>query len=186
MIKAIETEYRGYRFRSRGEAKWAVFMDTAGVQWDYEPEGFETSAGRYLPDFFLPTMNEWLEIKPVVHLVKQYDIHRAIAFGSEKNSIHFLVGKPWPTEYRFHDSSFNTQRMMWMTCPNCKQVVFAEIEKGGNHPGETHFWCPACELADPLSNGFGYCREGFDLESCKVRLAFMAARKARFEHGEKP
>jgi hypothetical protein len=26
--KAIETHYKGYRFRSRLEARWAVFFDT--------------------------------------------------------------------------------------------------------------------------------------------------------------
>lgn len=51
VIKAIETTYRGYRFRSRLEARWAVFFDALGLQWEYESEGFETSAGWYLPDF---------------------------------------------------------------------------------------------------------------------------------------
>jgi hypothetical protein len=59
-IKAIETSYKGYRFRSRLEARWAVFFDALGWEWDYEPEGFEleiaTGDGelkhaRYLPDF---------------------------------------------------------------------------------------------------------------------------------------
>lgn len=50
-IKAIETHYAGYRFRSRLEARWAVFFDVAGVKWRYEHEGYETSAGWYLPDF---------------------------------------------------------------------------------------------------------------------------------------
>jgi hypothetical protein len=51
-IKAIETVYKGYRFRSRLEARWAVFFDTLGIEWVYEPEGFETTDGyRYLPDF---------------------------------------------------------------------------------------------------------------------------------------
>ena len=40
-IKAIETEYKGYRFRSRLEARWAVFFDALGLKWDYEPEGFD-------------------------------------------------------------------------------------------------------------------------------------------------
>lgn len=53
-IKAIETSYRGYRFRSRLEARWAVFFETLGVKWEYEPEGFELPDGdRYLPDFRL-------------------------------------------------------------------------------------------------------------------------------------
>ena len=53
-IKAIETEYEGYKFRSRLEARWAVFFDACGVDWDYEPEGFDLPNGqKYLPDFLL-------------------------------------------------------------------------------------------------------------------------------------
>jgi hypothetical protein len=50
-IKAIPTEYAGCRFRSRLEARWAVFFDTLGIKWQYEHEGYQTSAGWYLPDF---------------------------------------------------------------------------------------------------------------------------------------
>lgn len=51
-IKAIETPYNGYRFRSRLEARWAVFFDALGVKYEYEPEGFLLPSGkRYLPDF---------------------------------------------------------------------------------------------------------------------------------------
>ena len=74
--RAIETRYKGYRFRSRLEARWAVFFDHLGLRWDYEPEGFELPSGRYLPDFFIhwegpkserlqqfPTVGYWVEIK---------------------------------------------------------------------------------------------------------------------------
>lgn len=51
-MKAIETYYNGYRFRSRLEARWAVFFDTLGVKYEYEPEGFVLDDGTwYLPDF---------------------------------------------------------------------------------------------------------------------------------------
>ena len=51
-IKPIETIYNGYRFRSRLEARWAVFFDALGVDYEYEPEGYELGDGeRYLPDF---------------------------------------------------------------------------------------------------------------------------------------
>lgn len=51
-IKAIETFYNGYRFRSRLEARWAVFFDALGVKYEYEPEGFQLPSGDYyLPDF---------------------------------------------------------------------------------------------------------------------------------------
>lgn len=51
-IKPKETIYNGYRFRSRLEARWAVFFGNLGVKYEYEPEGFELPGlGGYLPDF---------------------------------------------------------------------------------------------------------------------------------------
>lgn len=64
-IKAIETRYRGYRFRSRLEARWAVFFDALGIEWDYEREGYALAEhGCYLPDFWLPQVTMWAEVKP--------------------------------------------------------------------------------------------------------------------------
>lgn len=69
MIKAIETRYKGYRFRSRLEARWAVFFDALGLKWEYEPEGFELPGGfRYLPDFKVRDVFggwSWVEVKGV-------------------------------------------------------------------------------------------------------------------------
>lgn len=62
-VRAIETVYKGYRFRSRLEARWAVFFDECGLDWQYEVEGFELPSGRYLPDFYLPK-HGYVEIKP--------------------------------------------------------------------------------------------------------------------------
>ncbi|MGH8571341.1 MAG: hypothetical protein ACREX8_02035 [Gammaproteobacteria bacterium] len=66
-IAPIETRYGGCRFRSRTEARWAVVFDHLGLRWDYEPEGFALKSGRYLTDFWLPTLSEWIEIKPSNH-----------------------------------------------------------------------------------------------------------------------
>lgn len=69
-IKPIETHYNGYRFRSRLEARWAVFFDAAGIKYEYEPEGFEVrpdindNVYRYLPDFYLPDYDLYVEVKP--------------------------------------------------------------------------------------------------------------------------
>lgn len=52
-MQAIETKYAGRRFRSRLEARWAVVFDGLGIPYEYEPEGFETAGGWYLPDFRL-------------------------------------------------------------------------------------------------------------------------------------
>lgn len=63
-IKPIETHYNGYRFRSRLEARWAVFFDAAGIKYEYEPEGYMLKDGtKYLPDFWLPDFDIFAEIK---------------------------------------------------------------------------------------------------------------------------
>lgn len=54
MITPIETEYNGFRFRSRLEARWAVAFDAMCIEYEYEPEGFILHDGtKYLPDYRL-------------------------------------------------------------------------------------------------------------------------------------
>ena len=49
-----KTKYRGLVFRSKLEAKWAVFFDALSIPWKYEPEWFRLPDGRrYLPDFHI-------------------------------------------------------------------------------------------------------------------------------------
>lgn len=64
-IQPIETRYAGCRFRSRLEARWAVFFDVLGIRWQYEPQGFHVGPRRrpYLPDFHLPALGWWIEVK---------------------------------------------------------------------------------------------------------------------------
>jgi len=59
---AIPTRYRGYRFRSRLEARWAVLFDHLDIGWLYEPEGFIVGGKHYLPDFLLEC-GTWVEVK---------------------------------------------------------------------------------------------------------------------------
>jgi len=42
-VRPIETKYAGPLFRSRTEARWAVFFDAAGIEWQYEHEGFNVN-----------------------------------------------------------------------------------------------------------------------------------------------
>jgi hypothetical protein len=59
-LTPIQTRYKGYRFRSRLEARWAVFFDLLGIAWEYEPEGFRMGSVCYLPDFRLSLPVKWL------------------------------------------------------------------------------------------------------------------------------
>lgn len=90
-IKPIETQYNGYLFRSRTEARWAVLFDELGVKYEYEFEGFDLGKeGWYLPDFWLPEtkgmtsrMGFWVEIKPT-HLTEK-EIKRCEELARQSN-----------------------------------------------------------------------------------------------------
>lgn len=62
--KVLPTFYNGVQFRSRTEARWAVYFDLERIAWQYEPEGFKLGSLYYLPDFYLPQVDMWAEVKP--------------------------------------------------------------------------------------------------------------------------
>lgn len=92
-IKAIETIYNGIRFRSRLEARWAIFFDKSGVKWDYEPEGFTDGTLCYLPDFWLPKFKFYVEIKPEGPTDEEIKKAMMLVNGTGK-PLSFFIGKP--------------------------------------------------------------------------------------------
>ena len=107
-MKAIDTLYNGNFFRSRMEARWAVFFDAAGIKYDYEPEGFILDNGhKYLPDFYLPQFGCYAEVKPLFREVyddtdisyekvtQQLDFDKWFSF-SRKKELLLLFGNPHP------------------------------------------------------------------------------------------
>ena len=55
--------YGGYEMRSHSETRWAAMMDAMGVAWVYEPQTVVTRHGGYMPDFFLPAVGAFVEVK---------------------------------------------------------------------------------------------------------------------------
>lgn len=55
--------YGGYEMRSHSETRWAAMMDAMSVAWIYEPRTVTTRHGGYMPDFFLPAVGAFLEVK---------------------------------------------------------------------------------------------------------------------------
>ncbi|MDQ0792036.1 hypothetical protein [Streptomyces sp. B1I3] len=63
-IEALPTWYGGTTFRSALEASWAATLDTLDIVWEYEPETITLPSGvTYIPDFKLPEIGAWLEVK---------------------------------------------------------------------------------------------------------------------------
>lgn len=173
MIKAIETKYKGYRFRSRLEARWAVFFDTLGLSWEYEPEGFELpGVGRYLPDFYINDLKQWVEVKPTdKHKKKDRKKWDAFATASGQ-SLLICVGVP---EIRAYD------RLNPGLGDSCLEPYLRDV----HNP-------PVCFNSKylPPSNQDGIPRL-FELPGdveteADCYQAIEAARSARFEFGETP
>lgn len=63
----MATTHRGFTFRSRLEARYALFFDELGLSWQYEPDGFAIDEStRYVPDFRLTGLSTWIEVKPEI------------------------------------------------------------------------------------------------------------------------
>ncbi len=70
-MRAIPTFYDRIEYRSRLEARWAVFFDQLGWQYIYEP----FDADHYIPDFIIHGDGPLLvEIKPVVTQEEYKDV----------------------------------------------------------------------------------------------------------------
>lgn len=185
-FRAISTRYKGYNFRSRLEARWAVFFDHLGIRWDYEPEGFELGNGlRYLPDFWLPDWKVWVEIKPSAC----DDAAREKAYRLVRQSGHALYmtnGLPdWAGTLFFSYTQTGGEVCLW-DFPASIMWDSESIKK------EPFFWV----YYDHMPEGWVECDEKvtvwcspFSAEraaepvDCPV-AALNAARSARFEFGQ--
>ncbi len=91
-MKPIPTQYKRVQFRSRLEARWAVFFDRMNIEWEYEPIEVETkSLGRYCPDFMLA--GQYIaEVKPVFPTGLEMQKMRSAAAYSL--GVILLIGTP--------------------------------------------------------------------------------------------
>ena len=213
MIKAIDTSYKGFLFRSRLEARWAVFFDALGLDWEYESEGFELPDGtRYLPDFCVQTPQGnpiWYEIKP--KHVQRDAKHEAFSKYLENlsNQMHneayeawragktpFVEDRPWlRTALLNGDPAHLLGEQGTMMCPRCGLI--SSDQMSGSNNGVI---CFPCDIETPSQ---GDREQGvlgalvtphkgwllFDGEKDywnwmrRIFEAASIARRARFEHG---
>jgi hypothetical protein len=165
MIKALPTFYRGYHFRSRLEARWAVFFDCLNIKWEYEIEGYELDGGEwYLPDFWLPRFHYpngiYVEVKPLGDLFLK--AQNFVLSGG--GAVLRAEGTPDLQAYRLiepvHDSNFSDFKLT-----PCS--FYPKYLPGGSHEHEYRmYWWPEPFDGDPLD----------DIDS-----AIRACRQMKFE-----
>ena len=192
-MKVIETEYKGYKFRSRLEARWAIFFDACGVHWEYEPEGYVLPDGQYyLPDFLLHGVEGraegdlFVEVKGVMTPEDAAKIYQFSGFRMEdgicsaKTPILVVAGIP----------DGDTISDITQFCEDWGYTGFPNI-KGGPYPFNFETIDGDYFVAHPGINHNGHFELFGDDGSylCErddgaTMRAYRKARQARFEHGE--
>lgn len=171
-IQPIQTCYRGFLFRSRLEARWAVFFDSMGITFEYEPQGFQLPNGkRYLPDFLLTHLDIFAEVKPNWPNATS-DLLKAQEFvmGGMSKAILFLVGPPDFTPY-------NLFRRLELPDENESWLTNVTLDIHGLRPRR---------YRDERRLFEGFDDDDFTGEECfgeRYRDAVFASRSARFEFG---
>lgn len=82
------TKYKRILYRSRLEARWAVFFTVLRVSFEYEQYVFKTTEGGYMPDFFIEKTGWFIEIKPTKPTVEE--IRKAQSVSRQGNKIVIL------------------------------------------------------------------------------------------------
>lgn len=172
-IKPIETLYHGYRFRSRLEARWAVFFDTVGLEYQYEPEGYEMDDVRYLPDFYIPSLDRWIEVKGTKLNLAEIKKCEEFCRRKDNNGIKFSVVIGVPTVVLLEEFDlYGIEEYTW-EWPS-KQ-----------YPNDTLFSVEGLVQEEYYSRFI----RGVWVLPCEKQVLITAAEKARsarFEFGEHP
>lgn len=180
-MQPIQTHYKGFRFRSRLEARWAVFLDALDACWSYEREGFDLSGTWYLPDFWVDDWNSWIEIKGTAASEEEARKCQLLAQASGRHVL-LLSGEPWIEDDKkqyditlFVNEDFGTSGTVgWEFGEGrrCSEEIWLVSDSYGAfaikpmpHQGDHKY---------PLSGS----------SAGRIVAALRAARGARFEHGE--
>lgn len=163
----IPTKYRGRFYRSRLEARWAVFFDVLNLKFEYELEGVELADGtRYLPDFYLPQVKWWVEIKPTVS-----------AFGKQQKPYLFTKYTAQPILMLHGSPAFTSYSGLQLVDGEAEPLEFSlDIHAFDRAFREGYLW------ADP--NYQAMASRPDEPEECfslRYRAAVEAAGMARFE-----
>lgn len=208
MIKAIETIYNNYHFRSRLEARWAVFFDALGIEYRYETEGFDLAGIWYLPDFYLPHLKAWIEIKPELPTKEDREKAIRLCLGTQE-LVAIFAGDVWFNVDGFgfqvlqrncltyvgqliQDNQVTMHSLSKDEIIICKDRQIAGIDFDRNYTWSKAMWveCDECNYINinTLGNRGCRCEKAKNLSNTtdNLSVAYITARQARFEHGEKP
>ena len=180
-MKPIQTFYKGYCFRSRLEARWAIFLDALNAKWSYEVEGFDVDGIWYLPDFWVHDWNVWIEIKGKAASEEEHRKCELLARASGK-SVLLVVGEPWSQNDK------NEYDVTLYESENFDRSGTTGWEFGEGRRCSEEIWLVSDVYGAFTLRPVTHERDdGYPLSGSyagTIIAALASARSARFEHGE--
>lgn len=181
MRYVIETVYKGYRFRSRLEARWAVFFETMMVKWEYEEEGFMVGGKPYLPDFYLREYDWYIEVKPDDDNLIKKGIDKARHFCDNKTQpLIFFIGVPGDERFivlrNIDEITISQKDLQMFYCEDCMKISFLDglhaLRESRKY--ESKFHLLGCECINRENTGYDY-----------ISKSLATARLKRFDRENK-
>jgi hypothetical protein len=202
-LQPADTHYAGYHFRTRLEARWAVFFDALGADWEYEPQAFELRPlpaaedrraepeddlhlGRHLPSFWLPGQKAWFDA--IRQEPEKEALLRLTRFAALADDRAFVAVGPIPAPESIDDHghpqgeafdihTYGDHHYAWTKCRwcGCFDLTFDA------RSARTLCGCHKAKYPDfdaPCCNG-DKCYAG---DAPEIVAAYAAARSARFEN----
>lgn len=193
-LKAKPSVYGGITYRSRIEGRWAVFFDSLRLRHEYEREGYDLGDGvGYLPDFWLPDLDLWLEVKGADPEDDACDKAHRLAVASGKRVMVFFGGMTMPDAkgppthaYAFFPDSSADTGYQWCQCPQCAKLGIEFQGRTDRLSCKGCYFCHVGQASTHACKGAGCKRsphgdKGYRTDSPQLSAAFAAARNARFE-----
>lgn len=125
--------FEGVRFRSTLEADWAATLQSWDVHWQYEPEAVRIDQKlSYLPDFWLPSIRVWAEVKGP--LDERMDKPRALQAALERDHRdewdftcpQVVILRPSEHGRAVWENACERQDIVVVACPNCQHFGFMD------------------------------------------------------------
>lgn len=172
-ITPLQTKYDGRHFRSRTEARWAVFFNSLGFHYEYEKEGFDLDGRWYLPDFWLQPFDRFLEVKGAEPTPQEIELCKRLAQAGGKG-VWLVSGQPQ-----------EGARQWWSFEPNGavleREVFLADRRNDGEYWLQTEDAHGSILHARSIGPVTGPDHDRYPVVSKILKAAYTAALSARFD-----
>jgi hypothetical protein len=171
-IKSQPTKFLGITFRSKLEAVWALFFDSLGWSYKYEPHQYDIGKYKYTPDFLLPDFDIFIEIKPgdefdkpdsmtTNELIEAKEKCQLLHLKTKKH-VSLIRGNPTPPYFEIFSNCSNdnfSQSQQFAECLSCGSIYLKNSKLNSASIIEKTDAQKNCRCLNIVSFSSSFCEE---------------------------